>query len=433
MYYEKAKSIEEYLIDWRRYFHENPELSSQEFKTIETLKEELTNLGIEHIEVPNGGILGFIKGNLPGDKKVMLRADVDALPVLEKDDNLAGPRICKSKVDGVMHACGHDGHMAMLLGAAKILMEERDNFGGEVILCLERGEEGTGNYMYIHAYMEKFGIVPDTVWAVHLLSTQEIGTIGIRDDSMMAGAIFFDVTIEGKGGHGSRPDQSINPIDAFTAVYNYFQSLRMVKLDPFETLTYSIGAVNAGAVPNVIPQTLNFKGNVRFMNRDTMGYPFYIDFKEKVEKIAAAYDCKATFNSYPKPGFPVRNDAKAATFAREVMAKEFGEDKVMIPEPWMASESMAGYLAQWPGVFAFLGMKNDEKGVGAAHHNEYFDLDEDVLAMGTAGAVAYAVNYLNSDIEFEDKEYKGRFKEYLHEIDQSEEKIEEYYAVEKLD
>ncbi len=433
MYYEKAKSIEDYIVNWRRYFHENPELSGKEFKTIETLKNELVNLGIDHIEIPQGGILGFIKGNKEGNKKVLLRADVDALPVLEKEDNLAGPRVCRSGEDGVMHACGHDGHMAMLLGAAKILVEEKDNFGGEVILCFERGEEGTAEYKQMHAYMEKFGIVPDSVWAIHLLSTLESGLMGIRDDSMMAGAIFFDITIEGQGGHGSRPDQAINPISAFTAIYNYFETIRLVKMDPFETLTYSIGTVNAGVVANVIPQTLNFKGTVRFMDRNKIGYPFYEEFRDKVTRLAEAYDCKVTFNSFPKPGFPVRNDEKAAQWAREIMAKEFGEDKVIIPEPWMASESFAAYLAQWPGVFAFLGMKDEEKGVGAAHHNEYFDVNEDILAQGAAGSVAYAINFLNSDLVFDEQEYKGRFKEMLRETDDSEEFIEKIYQVEKVD
>lgn len=432
MYYEKAKAIEEYIVNWRRYFHEHPELSGKEFETLKVLKEELENLGVDYIEVPDGGILGFIKGNKEGKKKVMLRADIDALPVIEKNDNLAMPRVCKSKNEGVMHACGHDGHMAMLLGAAKILVEEKDNFGGQVILCLERGEEGTGNYKQIHAYMEKFGIVPDSVWGIHLLSTLESGLMGIRDDSMMAGAIFFDITIEGQGGHGSRPDQSINPIDAFAAIYNYFQSVRLTKMDPYEALTYSIGTVNAGVVANVIPQTLNFKGTVRFMDRKISGYPFYEEFKDRVVRIAEAYDCKVSFNAYPRPGFPVRNDAQAAQFARGVMVEEFGKDKVVIPEPWMASESFAGYLAQWPGVFAFLGMKNDEKGVGAAHHNEYFDIDEDVLAQGAAGSVAYAINYLNSDLEFEEKEYKGRFAELLAEQGDKPEFIEKLYAVEEV-
>lgn len=430
-FYEKAKEIEEYIIDLRRCFHENPELSGAEFETIKTITKELDKLDVEYIEIPDGGILGRIKGNRPGNKKVLLRADIDALPVDERDENLKNKRVCKSKNEGIMHACGHDGHTAMLLGAIKLLIEEKDNFGGEIILCFERGEEGFGNHRQIHAYMEKYNIVPDSVWAVHLISTQETGTIGIRDGAMMAGSLFFDITLEGKGGHGSRPDQANNPISAFTAIYNNMESIRINKIDPFETISYSIGSVNAGSVANVIPQKLTFKGTVRFLDREKAGYPFYYEFKEKVEKISEAYGVKATFNSYPKPGFPLINDATCAKFARKLMIDEFGEEKIIKPEPWMASESMSSYHLQWPGIFAFLGMKNEEKGIGAAHHNEYFDIDEDVLVMGATGAASYAVNFLNSDLELEGKKYRGKFKEYLKEIGLSESEIEKYYEVEK--
>lgn len=433
MYYEKVKNLEEYMIKWRRHFHENPELSGEEFETLETLKKELDNLGIDFIEIEDGGILGFIKGEKPGDKKVLLRADIDALPVQEKPNNLAGPRVCQSKNDGKMHACGHDGHMAMLLGAAKILLEEKENFGGEVILCFERGEEATLNFRQIHAYMERKGIVPDSTWAVHLKSNIETGKIGIAEGPMMAGAIFFDITLEGQGGHGSRPDESVNPISAFTALYERFQSLRLEKINPFETLAYSIGSVQGGFAPNVIPQTLNFKGSARFLNREEAGYPFYDLFKQNVEDYSKTFGVTPTFHMYPKPGFPVVNDVEAAKFAKKVIGEEIGVENIVDPEPWMASESFSAYLVQWPGVFAFVGVKNEEKGIGAAHHNEYFDIDEDALALGATGAVTYAINFLNSDLEFEEKEFKGRYREYLVENGATEEEIDIYYSVDVVD
>lgn len=426
-FYNKAKEIEQYIIDWRRHFHAHPELSNEEFETLKTLKGELENLGIEYVEVPNGGLLAKVVGNLPGERSVMLRADIDALPVIEQDDNLAGPRVCKSNVEGVMHACGHDGHMAMLLGAAKILNEKKDEFGGTVYLILERGEEGTGNVKYLFTYMDKHGINPDTVFGIHLLSTLKTGVWGIRDDSMMAAASFFKITIEGKGGHGSRPDQSNNPIDAFVAVYNYLQSLRLAKINPFTTLTYSIGMLQAGNVPNVIPQTLSFAGTARFLDREAAGMPFYNDFREKFEKICDAYGVTFNYDSFAKPGFPVANDKEMATLAREWFAEEFGAEAVTIPEPWMASESFSYYLQQWPGVFAFLGMENEEKGIGAAHHNHYFDIDEDVLAMGAAGAAKYAFNFLNSDVVPEQKPYFKNFKGLYEEAGTPREEIESWY------
>lgn len=426
-FYNKAKEIESYIIDWRRHFHAHPELSNEEFETLKTLMGEFDKLGIEYVEVTNGGIIGKIVGNLPGEKSVMLRADIDALPVLEQDDNLAGPRTCKSTVDGKMHACGHDGHMAMLLGAARLLLDKKDEFGGTVYLALERGEEGTGNSKYLFAYLDKHGINPDSVFGIHLLATQKTGTFGISDGPMMAAAQAFDVTIEGKGGHGSRPDQSINPIDAFVAIYNYLESLRLAKVNPFTTLTYSVGMLQSGNVPNVIPQTLRFAGTSRFFDRELAGIPFHDTFKEKIEKLADAYDCTVHYNRYTKPFFAVVNDKDCAVFAREKFAKEFGEEAVIIPEPWMASESYSNYLQQWPGIFAFLGVENEEKGIGAAHHNHFFDIDEDVLAMGAAGAATYAFEFLNSDFIPAHRPYRGKFRELFMETGNSAEEIQSWY------
>lgn len=426
-FYNKAKEIESYIIDWRRHFHAHPELSNEEFETLKTLMGEFDKLGIEYVEVTNGGIIGKIVGNLPGEKSVMLRADIDALPVLEQDDNLAGPRTCKSTVDGKMHACGHDGHMAMLLGAARLLLDKKDEFGGTVYLALERGEEGTGNSKYLFAYLDKHGINPDSVFGIHLLATQKTGTFGISDGPMMAAAQAFDVTIEGKGGHGSRPDQSINPIDAFVAIYNYLESLRLAKVNPFTTLTYSVGMLQSGNVPNVIPQTLRFAGTSRFFDRELAGIPFHDTFKEKIEKLADAYDCTVHYNRYTKPFFAVVNDKDCAVFAREKFAKEFGEEAVIIPEPWMASESFSNYLQQWPGIFAFLGVENEEKGIGAAHHNHLFDIDEDVLAMGAAGAATYAFEFLNSDFMPAHRPYRGKFRELFMETGNSAEEIQSWY------
>lgn len=426
-FYNKAKEIESYIIDWRRHFHAHPELSNEEFETLKTLMGEFDKLGIEYVEVTNGGIIGKIVGNLPGEKSVMLRADIDALPVLEQDDNLAGPRTCKSTVDGKMHACGHDGHMAMLLGAARLLLDKKDEFGGTVYLALERGEEGTGNSKYLFAYLDKHGINPDSVFGIHLLATQKTGTFGISDGPMMAAAQAFDVTIEGKGGHGSRPDQSINPIDAFVAIYNYLESLRLAKVNPFTTLTYSVGMLQSGNVPNVIPQTLRFAGTSRFFDRELAGIPFHDTFKEKIEKLTDAYDCTVHYNRYTKPFFAVVNDKDCAVFAREKFAKEFGEEAVIIPEPWMASESYSNYLQQWPGIFAFLGVENEEKGIGAAHHNHFFDIDEDVLAMGAAGAATYAFEFLNSDFMPAHRPYRGKFRELFMETGNSAEEIQSWY------
>ncbi len=394
---ELAKKYEGYMVDLRRHFHENPELSGQEFKTVERISEELTNMGIEHIVVEDGGVLGFIRGEKPG-KMVLLRADCDALPVLEKE-NLNNTRSCWSKVPGVMHACGHDAHTAALLGAAKILLEKKDEIEGTVLLCFERGEEGAGNSINLFVYMDKHGIKPDTTFGMHIDTTVPTGQIAINDKDMLAGAMGFDITIEGRGGHGSRPDQSINPINCFTAINQRLQELRLLKVTPFETCTYSIGKLEAGVRGNVIPQKVNFAGTMRCFDTDGVGAIFAEEFKNAVDGICAAYGCVPTYNRYSKPGFATVNDPEYAQYARKVIATEFGAENVVLHEPLMGSESYSQYLKQWPGVFGLIGVGNPEKGVGAANHNEKFDLDEDALVWAATAHVTYALNFLKDKPE----------------------------------
>lgn len=422
---EEVHKIKEYIINLRRFFHQNPELSGEEENTINHIKLELERLEIDYIEVANGGILGFI--NKEKGKKVLLRADVDALPVKETTKNLLQKRACISKNKGVMHACGHDGHIAMLLGTAKILQENREKINGQIILCFERGEEVTENYEYIHAYMDKNNIVPDTCFALHLKSDIDTGVIGIRDDAMMSASIFFECQVHGKGGHGSRPDEAVNPIEAFIGAYNYIKGMRMNLISPFETLTISIGELQAGKALNVIPEYLTFGGTVRFLNREKVGIPIYHALREELPKIAKIHGCRLKFNELKAPSHPVTNDNIVARFAREKIAQKIGKEKVIIPEAWMASETFCNYLLQWPGVFAFLGIKNDEKGTGAIHHNEYFDIDEDALVNGVVASITFATEFFNTSLELKKPEFHGRFKDLLEEKGKTQEKIEKIY------
>ncbi|MBQ3008815.1 MAG: amidohydrolase [Oscillospiraceae bacterium] len=394
---EIAKKYEDYIIEMRRYFHENPELSNMEFNTMKRICEELDKMGVEYTVIENGGILGKIVGKAEG-RKVLLRADIDALPVQETPDNLKeGMRTCVSKNPGVMHACGHDGHIAMLLGAAKVILEKLDELEGTVYLCFERGEEGTGNVKYIFEYIEENNIEIDSVYGIHLLATAPTGYVAINDEGMMAGVMPFSITIEGQGGHGSRPDQSINPIDAFWAIYGGLLSMRLQKIDPYKTLTVSVGTLQAGAVGNVIPQTVTFGGTMRTYDTKDAGQKFYEEFRHLIDKTCEAYHCKPIYNAYFIAGQPTINDPEMAQWARKTIGAELGAENVGTWEPWMASESYGQYLMQWPGVFAFVGMQNDEKGVGAAHHNQAFDIDEDVLYKGAAAAATYALEYLKDN------------------------------------
>ena len=390
---ELAKEYENYIIAMRRHFHENPEVTGKEFHTLETIAKELDSMGIPYVEIPEGGILAALQGRGSG-KAVLLRADLDALAIQEPEENLTGKRVCRSKNDGVMHACGHDGHIAMLLGAAKILLDKREALQGTVYLCFERGEEGGGNVRYILEYLEKEQIHIDSVYAAHLYAEVESGKIAMNDSAMMACNMAFHVTIRGKGGHGSRPDQATSPIDAFVEIYNRLATLRITKIDPFTPLTYSIGEVTAGNSQNVIPGELKFKGTMRTFDREGAGMIFHREFKKLIDGVCELHGCTAEYTRYTLPGLPVLNDADCVALARKAIADELGEDCLMVTEPWMASESFAKFMNRWPGVFAFVGIRNPEKGSGAEHHNPYFDIDEDVLWKGSAAAAAYALHFL---------------------------------------
>lgn len=397
--FELAKKYKSYIIEKRRYFHMYPENTGNEFNTVRTLLEELHELDIPCVEIENGGILAWIRGDEDNGRSVLLRADIDALPVQESDDNLLpGKRTCKSLNEGVMHACGHDAHIAMLLGAIKVLMEKRSEIKGTIYIVFERGEEYPDNFWQILEYMDKNHICPDTSWAIHVFAGLETGKLSIADGSVMASSIPFTVTLQGRGGHGSRPDQAVNPIDAFCAIYTALSSFRMRRVNPFVGFTCSIGKVVAGDIGNVIPDTLTFQGSVRTLDREVAGKDFITEFEKFVSTIAEAYGCTAEMKPLSS-SFPVANSPVCAEFAREHIAAELGKECLCQAEPWMATETFANYLKLWPGVFAFLGIANPEKGCGAAHHNPAFDIDEDALVVGTAAAVTYALEYLNSDLD----------------------------------
>lgn len=413
---EIADKHEAYMIAMRRYFHENPEPSGEETQTIAAISRELTKMGVDHLEIPNGGILAKIVGMKDTGRAVLLRADVDALNIAEPDENLNGPRCCKSKNEGVMHACGHDAHTAMLLGAALVLQELRGELRGTVYLCFERGEEFTGNIEYILEYVEKERIHLDSAFGLHVQADLDAGKICVPDTNVMAGLMEFDVTLVGKGGHGSRPDKASNPIDAFHAIYGALQAMRMTHFSPFEPLTYSIGKLQAGASANVIPQELTFGGTMRTFDQYGAGMAFYRELKTIIEDACRRYHCTPIYNVYRRPTTPVINDPECAQLARKAIGAVLGQDALAETEPWMGSETFSLYQLLWPGVFAFLGIRNEEKGTGAEHHNPYFDVDESVLTKGAACAAAYAVEFLRSDLNPTQRSVPGGYETVRREV-----------------
>ena len=223
----------------------------------------LHGLEIETVRVPHGGVFGFIDSGKPG-WTVLMRADIDALPIREDPVNLSKERVCISKNDGVMHACGHDGHMAMLLTEAKILALHKSDWEGKVVLMFEEAEEmGERGIAPMLRYLRDHHIHVDTCFGTHVKWDLPAGKVGILYGTAMAGAYFFRIKLHGKSGHGSRPDMAVSPIECFISIASELRSYRMRVTAPTDSFTYSFGSVEAGHEPNIIPEELMFAGTAR--------------------------------------------------------------------------------------------------------------------------------------------------------------------------
>ncbi|PWL46905.1 amidohydrolase [Dialister histaminiformans] len=387
------------LIALRRHFHEYPELSQQEFNTLDFIKQKLESWGISCTQVPQGGIFGVLDSGKPGIT-VLMRADVDALPVEENKENLSTARCCISRNKGVMHACGHDGHMAMLLTEAHILASHKEEWDGKIIFMFEQAEEmGKRGIVPLMNYLADNHIHVDTCFGTHVLWGLPAGKVAILDGAAMAGAFFFKVKIHGQGGHGSRPDQACSPIEAFISFAAEIRNYRMLHVDPAHNLTFSLGMVQAGDTPNVIPSELTFAGTARVLDNED-GLKFRKAFFERLNDFCSLYGCSAEIltDQY----YPVTvNYTPCVTLARRAISSAFGNscmDNAILP--WMASETFSATESLYPGVFFFTGIQNLEKGCGAPHHTDRFDIDEKGLTAGVKCALAYILALLREKPDF---------------------------------
>lgn len=390
---QEVADYKDYLAKIRRFIHEHPEVSGEEYKTVAFILNELKKMGITCLEVENGGVLGFINGR-PG-KTVLLRADIDALPIQEDLCNLRGPKVSVSRIPGVSHACGHDAHTAMLLTEAKILQAHKSELPGSVVLCFERGEEGTGNLKYIIEYLEQHPEIKiDTCFATHVRWDIPSGKIAVVEGAALAGAFGFDIRIQGCAGHGARPDLANSPIDCFVAIYNALNTVRMKQIDPFECLTFSVGTLTSGSRINIVPEMLEFSGTARFFSSERAGEPFIAAFKKILCTQADLFGCTLETLRMKNPLHETRNHPICAAIAREAVAKYVAPDALADAGPWMASETFGKLLKLYPGVMVFTGIKNDAQGSGANHHTPEFDVDEEALLSGIKAALGYTLAFM---------------------------------------
>lgn len=388
------QELEKYVISIRRKMHENPEISGEETETIQLITSELNKVDIPYEVIDNGGIVGIIEGGHPG-KSIVLRADIDALPMKEDANNLIGPKRVVSKIDTAAHTCGHDAHSAMLLGAAHILKAHAAEIHGRVILAFEQGEEdGRGIYRLLRRLVE---IGADGVWGIHMKPDIPSGKVSIDAGPRTASVFPFEVKLTGVGGHGSRLDLAASPLDAFTDFYQKLKEMRMNTLNPFDPITFSMGKVQYGSTHNIISDNLTFGGTFRYLHH-AQGIQASENFKKLLTKSCEVYHCSYEYIREPfAADFSIYNEETCAHIAQEVITEALGEDALMTYPAWMASEPFAFYQKYFPGVFAFLGTENKAIGTGADNHHPQFDIDENTLMLGVNMTVAYAKAFLQYD------------------------------------
>ncbi len=386
---EKAENIQTELIEWRRRIHQNPELGFKEYQTSDFIAAKLNEFGIEYERVCETGIVGLIKGNKAG-KTLAIRSDIDALALTEKNEVSY-----KSKNDGVMHACGHDGHTAILLGTAKVLNEMKDQIKGNIKLIFQPAEEGPGGAKP----MLEAGVLEDPavdfILGLHINPGIESGKVGLKDGRIQAAPDYFEIKIKGKGGHGARPNEAIDSITIGSQIVMGIQQIKSRETDTLKPLVISIGSFHSGEAFNAIPEEAVITGTVRSFDNDLRKM-----VKERMEEIVknitkayrADYDFKYSFE-YP-PGY---NNKKLTDLMREVIIEDLGEEYLYeIPEPSMGGDDFAYFSQEVPGLYMRLGTRNEEKGTIHPLHSQNFNLDEDILKQGVKLFVYAANKILNN-------------------------------------
>jgi len=364
------------LIAWRREIHQQPELGFEEHNTAALVEGHLKRLGLEvHTGIARTGVAGILRAADSEGPAVLLRADMDALPIQEVEGREYG-----SRVDGLMHACGHDGHVAMLLGAATILSGCRDRLTRDVLFCFQPAEEGRGGA----ESMIREGVLDlvqtGSVYALHLWSQAEVGTVHVRPGPALAANDEFTADIIGVGGHGAMPQAARDPIVAAAQGVLALQSIVARGVDPMEAAVVTVGSIQGGSATNVIPDRVRLLGTLRSYSDDVRQL-LRRRVREVLQSSAEAGECRLEMEL--REGFPVTiNDEAAVELVRRVAAEQFGAENVIDPGLLPASEDFALFLQQRPGAFIFLGAGNVEAGISAPHHSPEFDIDESVLPMG---------------------------------------------------
>ena len=384
---DESKSISNWIIKIRREIHEHPELMYEEFKTSELIRRELDKLDIPYKHpIAETGVLAVIgNGNGPC---VALRADMDALPINEETDVSF-----KSKIDGKMHACGHDCHVSMLLGAAKLLKEREHEINGTIKFLFQPAEEGGagGKLMREEGVLKNPNV--DRIFGLHVWPQMPTGQIGSREGTFLAATSFLDLTIKGVGGHAAVPHLTRDPVLTSAQIITNLQSVVSRELDPLDSGVVSVSAIHGGQAANVIPSEVKILGTLRSLTMDGLK-TLQERVKKIAENIAEAHGCKAIVeypgNDYP----PTVNDSEMWEFAKGIGIEMLGEENVSDLDAVMGGEDFAYYTEKVKGCFVVLGMNNPEIDATYSVHHPMFKADEDALHIGTALHAIFALKSL---------------------------------------
>ncbi len=372
----EIRNLQPQLVQWRRHLHQRPELGFQEHLTAQFVSEKLTAWGIAHqTGIAQTGIVAVIEGKNPGSV-LAIRADMDALPICEENEVSY-----RSLHDGIMHACGHDGHTAIALGTAYYLAQHREDFRGTVKIIFQPAEESPGGAKP----MIEAGVLhnPDVdgIVGLHLWNNLPLGTIGVRTGALMAAVECFSCVLKGRGGHGAIPHQTIDSIVVAAQIVNSLQTIIARNVNPIDSAVVTIGELHAGTASNIIADRATMSGTVRYFNPNFDGF-----FAQRVEQIIAGV-CHSHGASYElnywKLYPPVINHPQMTKLVSSVALDVVETPLGIFPEcQTMGGEDMSFFLEEVPGCYFFLGSANPSQGLAYPHHHPRFDFDETVLSLG---------------------------------------------------
>jgi amidohydrolase len=380
------------LVADRRHLHQRPELGFQETETAGFVAERLRALGCEDIRtgVAKTGVTALVRGTAPAagaTRTVLVRADMDALPIEEENEVEY-----RSTVPGTMHACGHDAHTAMLLGVARVLTDRRDRFAGTVKLLFQPGEEGYGGAKA----MIDAGVLedpkPDATFGLHIWQGADVGTVWARAGTAMVGSDGFKITIQGKGGHGARPQSTVDPVAVGAEIVTALQTLVSRESDPTLPAVVSICAFNAGEAANVIPDMAELRGTTRTVaqwQREELSARLLDLVRGVANAMRAEIDLTSIFGAPP-----VVNHPEMTEIVRAAAAEVVGPENAIEGPLQVVSEDYSEFLDRVPGCFFFVGSRNQDRGLVWGHHHPRFDVDEDALGIGVETMTRTVLRYL---------------------------------------